>query len=379
MIYFLLICTIVTASYIILISRYAFVWNRSGLKEIESIEAQEMVTVVIVARNEQENIKNAIQSVCMQKYARDKMELIVVNDNSTDNTHNEIIDCIRLHSDYNIKTINLDITKNEFSKKVGINKAISMSDSEIIIITDADCNHPVNWLKSTINEYNDENVVFVSGPVKFKEKKGFVSKLIFLEFASLIGSGAASILIGKPMMCNGANMSFRKSAFIKVEGYNGNEDIATGDDVFLMLKMKKLCNNGVRFLKAKDAIVETNPPSSIKEFFYQRVRWASKVKHYKEKYVFFNGLIILSINVLIAGLFINSLINLNSLYLLLIVLTIKLIVDSIFMFNVLKFFNRSSIIYYLIIEELFYPIYIFIVAVLSFKRTFYWKGRIIKS
>jgi cellulose synthase/poly-beta-1,6-N-acetylglucosamine synthase-like glycosyltransferase len=103
-----------------------------------------------------------------------------------------------------------------------------------------------------------------------------------LEFSSLILVGAGLIGIGFPIICNAANLGFRKSAFKEVGGYSDNLEISSGDDEFLMQKIARHTNFKVKFCLNNNAISYTDPNESLSQFYHQRKRWASKGFLYKD-------------------------------------------------------------------------------------------------
>ena len=84
-------------------------------------------------------------------------------------------------------------------------------------------------------------------------------------------------------MCNGANIAYLKKVFGEVNGFAGIDHIASGDDMLLMHKIWHQHPDGVFYLKAKEAIVSTQPQKTWKTFFDQRIRWASKAGKYDDK------------------------------------------------------------------------------------------------
>ncbi|RZK63199.1 MAG: hypothetical protein EOO59_00405 [Hymenobacter sp.] len=105
--------------------------------------------------------------------------------------------------------------------------------------------------------------------------------LLGLEFAGLVGVGAACIARGRPTMCNGANLAFRRATFHGVGGYADNASLASGDDEFLLHKMHQHYPAGVHFLAEARAVVDTPAPPTLRALVRQRVRWASKWPHYR--------------------------------------------------------------------------------------------------
>ncbi|MEI7594664.1 MAG: glycosyltransferase [Bacteroidota bacterium] len=374
--FLILISGIIVAFYLALIIKYIFYWRtyKADYKSNSSILSG--VSVIVVARNEEITLTETIKSILNQTYPKDKFELIIVNDNSTDST--QVIISNYLKASYNIKSILLDESKNEYSKKCGIEKAIRNSSFDLILVTDADCTAGTEWINTIANCFSNTNTMFVSAPVVFKKTRSIFSKLLFVEFASLIGAGAASIIERKPMMCNGANMAFRKEIFYEVNGYEGNRENPSGDDVFLMMKIFKKYKNGIIFLKERNAIIKTQMPNTLKLFIEQRLRWASKVKNYNERHILFNGLIVFLINFLILITAVFSFVNTSAFYAFLAVYFIKSTVDYVFLLDVLKFFENRKLSKYIIFEELFYVFYVTIIFFLSFRGSYFWKGRKIK-
>src|SRR5690606_24407046 len=115
-----------------------------------------------------------------------------------------------------------------------------------------------------------------SGGVRIRQDGNLFSALQAMEFASLIGSGAATLALGIPVMCNGANLAFRKEAFQQAGGYGDNNHVPTGDDVFLLRRIFSHDPRSVRFNAFPESVTETEPASTLSEFVRQRIRWASK-------------------------------------------------------------------------------------------------------
>ncbi len=128
-----------------------------------------------------------------------------------------------------------------------------------------------------------KNTAFVSGPVEFMSNGSFFYEIQKLEFSSLIFVGAGLIGIKSPIICNAANLGFRKSVFFEVGGYNDNLLLSSGDDEFLMQKIARQTNYDIKFCLNKNAIAYTLPNENLSQFYQQRKRWASKGFHYVDK------------------------------------------------------------------------------------------------
>ena len=193
-------------------------------------------------------------------------------------------------------------------------------------------------------------------------------------------------------MCNGANLAYTKKAFNDVNGFKDIDAIASGDDMLLMHKIYKLNSNAVLFLKSKKVIVQTLPVHTIKEFFNQRIRWASKADKYDDKRIFAVLLVVYLFNVLlfvlpVVAIFNNTIFNFNfypvtfifSLFELWLFLIItKTIVEIFFLFPVAKFFNKQKLLWLFPLLQPFHIVYTVIAGWLGKFGSYKWKGRNVK-
>ena len=376
MILFLFFSFSILLLYISIILSYIYGWYHLSVYSDELIK-EELVTVVIVARNEGNNIEKCLNSIYNQVYKRSNIQLIVVDDNSVDDTKEKINKFILQHSDMNVQLISLDINKGEFSKKVGITKAITFAKGEIIICTDADCLHHSNWIKTILKLFEKTQSVFITGPVFYKGNNSFIEDILNVELASLMGITGGSIYGGFPMMSNGANMAFKKSVFESIGGYHDNLKILSGDDQFLMLKIREKYPKGICFVKSRQAIVSTNMPYNSIAFINQRVRWASKTNSIDNWYVKLIGLLFVAANIFQLIFIFIVLFNYTYIYLLMFFFCGKLIVDFMLVFPVLRLIEKKFQFLNILIVEIIYPFYILIITVRSIFGGYSWKGRYI--
>jgi cellulose synthase/poly-beta-1,6-N-acetylglucosamine synthase-like glycosyltransferase len=131
----------------------------------------------------------------------------------------------------------------------------------------------------------EEGVVFVAGPVAERDSNTFFAKMEQLEFLGLITTAAGLIGSGRPIICNGANLAYRKDAFATIDGFSAQS--SSNDDESLMNKMVHRKIGRVVFAPEADAVVTTNSSNTIKTFFRQRIRWANKRGHYEDKSILF--------------------------------------------------------------------------------------------
>ncbi len=241
-------------------------------RDAERTKTTETLSVIVPFRNEEQNISQLLVDLFSQQYPIEKFEILLVNDHSEDMSMLKAEEAIKASSFSKC----IFIHPAASGKKAAITEGVRQATWNIIVTVDADCRVPTDWLKSINAMFGDENVKMVFGPVKIEPDNSIFSKMQSIEFSSLIGSGAATMAYGVPTMCNGANLAFRKETFNEVGGYEGNEQIASGDDEFLMRKIANKFPNGIKFNNDKQGIVSTNPQSSLPEFMAQRIRWAGK-------------------------------------------------------------------------------------------------------
>lgn len=339
------------------------------------------ISVIIPVRNEAGNIISLLKDLEKQQYPKDKFEVIVADDDSTDNTIALLQQFQKLTS-LQLLINSLPPKENNTSpKKRAIQSSIQLANGELIVTTDGDCRVNERWLMTIADFQATTGAFLISSPVTFtNETPTWIQRLWIniqtIEFSSLIGTGACAMLAKKPNMCNGANLAYLKTVFEEVGGFAGNENLASGDDEFLMHKIAGLYPDKVRFLKNCSAIVETQAHTSIKSFYYQRKRWASKWKHYSSYTTTALAVFIFLANfaVILAPL-LYFFYEMNKVQLCLILL-LKLSAELLFLSLVLSFLNKKRLIWLIPLVQLIYPCYVtFFGFIAQGKNEYIWKGR----
>jgi cellulose synthase/poly-beta-1,6-N-acetylglucosamine synthase-like glycosyltransferase len=333
-------------------------------------------SVIIPARNEENNIGSCLQALIKQQYPYQLFEVIIIDDFSEDKTV-EIIEVFQ-HQYPNIRLLKMaDILNNHpvnAYKKKAIELAVHQAKGNWILTSDADCLFGQHWLAAFDAYIQKEKPVFVAAPVVFSYTHTILSIFQYLDFLSLQGITAAAVSAGFHSMCNGANLAYKKEVFIEVGGFSGIDHIASGDDMLLMNKIKKQYPENVGFLFTKAAIVTTAPMPDWKSFFNQRIRWASKADQYQDKSIFAVLLLVYLFNFSLAVLPIMACFKpLLWLYWLGFIL-LKTIVELSFTIPVGKFFGKPFIGLFLLFQPL-HIIYTVIAGWLGKFGTYQWKGR----
>lgn len=329
------------------------------------------ISVVVAVRNEASNIGNLLNCMKTQSYAKSNFEIIIVDDHSEDDTV-QLINNFKLDNrELNIIIKSLSETS---SKKSAISTGVLASRGELIVTTDADCSMSASWLETMGNFYDRERTEMIIAPVSLNAQDVFIEKFQQMDYMAMQVSGMASMRLGQPLLCSGANLAFNKKAFMEVSGYEGNEKVASGDDVFLMFKINNKYPSGIQILASPKVIVTSPAITSLKKFIQQRNRWGSKLKHYKSGYVFFIAAIIASVNLILLFSFLASIIF-NEYWMVFIVsLLFKSGVDYLFLNKSARFFSIKISLKNFILAECFYPVYFLLIG-LAFFGSNEWKGR----
>ncbi len=357
---------------------HALVSNGSNLED-EISRDDILITVVIPVRNEAENIMQLLLDLNNQVLAPELFEVIIIDDGSEDGTRMLIENTIAtLTYRISVHTVDLEPGYTGSHKKLAITQAVQRAQGKYILTTDGDCRVQPGWLATLASFVEINEPACISGPVSFIGGGNLLQRFQEIEFAALIGTGAGSLHLGFPNMCNGANLAFKKDAFAAVGGYAGNEHIHSGDDEFLMHKIYALYRGSVFFLKDFAYCVHTQAKSTLKDLFYQRRRWAGKWKMYTDKKIIGFALFIFIYNVLAMATMAMVLAGHYPLWIFIGQIMLKFAAEFLFLKSVMEFLKKPLPIIHFLITQLVYPFYIFIIGIAANFGYYEWKGRRIK-
>lgn len=371
-------------SYAFLLMLYKRGWNRQTInKEQQGTASYKSITIIIPARNEEDNIATCIRSILNNDYPKELLEIIVIDDFSEDKTATIATDLLQ-NSNGGVLQLKNYLSKDErlnSYKKKALEIAIGQAKGEWIITTDADCTVPVNWLKQMMQPMQDDRVKFIAAPVSFTPALPHANGLYYfqsLDFMTMQGITAASVAMNLGNMCNGANLAFHKKVFDEVGGYQGIDHIASGDDMLLMHKIQLHYPSGIFYLKSTEAIVHTPAQPDWNSFLNQRIRWSSKADKYDDKkltvilaFVYFFNLSFIPL--LIAGFF-------HYFYWIwmLGMLFAKVFVELLFLVPVARFYGKMKELWYFPLFQPMHIGYIIMAGFLGKFGTYQWKGRTVK-
>ena len=372
---------ILTIMYAVILLAYRFWFGKMRVFQFNQIEAlgpensATQFTVIIPARNEASNIKACVDSILNQDYPADAFEIIVIDDFSEDDTAFIVHALSQQYPQVRLLKLADHCKEGETLayKKKAIEIAVAEAKGDWILTTDADCIVPTRWLL-LYNAYIQANQpCFVAAPVMFIKTAGVLNQFQVLDFLALQGITAAAVGAGKHSMSNGANLGFEKTAFIAVGGYQGVDHIASGDDMFLMHKMKQTLHKPVGYLFHPDAIVLTAAMDTWKGFIMQRIRWASKARYYDDRSI----TMVLTL-VYFFNLSFVCLVFMGSWSTLLIALAFKTFFELFFLDSVAKFFKMQPELKYFVLYQPIHIVYNIAAGLFGQLKTYSWKGRKVK-
>ena len=259
--------------YVMVFSRLAY--TREHLYEPDT-EDYPPVSIVICARNEAENLQKNLKVVLIQNYP--KFEVIIVNDQSTDNTLEVVTDYFQRNENiriFNIKQGDKPLAGKKFALKTGVENA----KYDTIVVTDADCK-PVSahWLEHLIGGYLSDTD-FVLGYSPFYKAPSLINKVARYENVMTAMQYFSFAKIGMPYMGVGRNMTFRKSAFLQWDNYAKSKHVHSGDDDLLVNALAKGSNTEICL--HKDSLVYSEAKNTWSEWINQKRRHSGSGKFYK--------------------------------------------------------------------------------------------------
>jgi cellulose synthase/poly-beta-1,6-N-acetylglucosamine synthase-like glycosyltransferase len=229
------------------------------------------VSVVVAARNEETNILTCLDSLNKLIYPENKIEIIIVDDASTDNTNELAVEYIKDKTFFRLVTLNEDKNQKLKGKTRAMAEGIKYSTGEIILTTDADCIVKPLWAK-TIASYYQKNVGLVNGITSQSVIDSF-SGMQAIDFIYLLFISAGTINLGKPVSCIGNNMSFRKKAYEETGGFE-NLPFSVTEDFLLLNSINQLKKYELIYPINIDSLIISKPASTLRELFNQKKRWA---------------------------------------------------------------------------------------------------------
>jgi cellulose synthase/poly-beta-1,6-N-acetylglucosamine synthase-like glycosyltransferase len=367
---FLIFSAFLVSAYFVLIGSFSIGWKKLKIVQIRE-KPFTFISVIIPMRNEKQNIEKLLEALKEIDYPLHLREFIFIDDHSEDNT----LGILKKLNDTPGLVIHA-LPNEKAGKKAAITYGIEQANGKLITTLDADCLPGKYWLQTISSIYESTGSKMIAGPVAIRDPKGWLASFQALELLSLVSSGAATISIGKPIMCNGANLTYEKVAFNDVKGFEGNEHIPGGDDIFLMEKFKThMPKRSIAFNKHPANIVYAPPVGNLKEFMNQRLRWVSKSPAYRDPFLILSSIIVLLLNLNLFVAFTLAFFSQDVLFIFLGLFFLKCLIDFPLLWKISVFAGQERLLWCYIPFQFIYYIFISVSGILGLIIPYSWKGR----
>ncbi len=304
---------------------------------LKSVPPATPVTIIIPARNEESIIEKCLESISKQHFPKELLQVIVVNDHSSDNTQQVVLEFLNKNFQ---SPILLDL-QNEEGKKSAIEQAIQKATGTIVITRDADTiTDDPNWLSDIVQDFEKTNCDLLISPVFLSVNGSFLQTFQQYENIAITSLGLSMAKKNLPFVCSGANLAYKKDAFLTGQPYKNNKHIASGDDMFLLASFYKT-GRKISANTSTSSIAQTPAENSLEKMLWQRLRWASKTTSVNTAPVFSIGLLVLLINVLYIPILCLGLFNTSYLWFGLLTFILKFIIDFLLLFLSARMFKQK--------------------------------------
>jgi len=323
------------------------------------------VSVVVAAKDEEKNLPSCIGSLIKIDYPNELIEIIIVNDQSTDATATVIENATKKFK--NIIRVDAKESPTLRGKVNALSQGIDAAKGEYVFLTDADCIVHPTWVRETLKYFGDKTGL-VGGVTLIANANKTVHGIQAVDWDFLLSIGAGAATLEKPVACLGNNLVFRKKAYEEVGGYRKIKFSVTEDFALF----KAIASSGrwaYSFPMDRLTLVETLPVNSVMEVFSQRKRWATGGKE--------TGLF--GFLTLAPGFFFHWLIILSLLFSIqdfVPFFLLKILSDAIFVFPTLRLYGKIAHLKFMVYFEIYYLMYVAILPFsVYFGKAIMWKGR----
>lgn len=346
-------------------------------KKQKQSDFEPFISFIVAFRNEEKILPALLQSIAEQNYSASKMEIILVDDSSSDKSLKIVQSFQEKHPDLPIKLLELNTEKpNTFGKKEALLLAYSKAFGEYILLSDADCSFGKNNFKNRVQAFKNPKVKMVSAAVLINKNKTLFASAQALENLSLMATTAATTAANLPILSNGANLAFERQSYLELPKNALVKEENSGDDLFLLHSFKKYFGaNSIAFEFDTDSVVYTQAQPNFKAFFNQRIRWVSKSKSYKDAWIIMVSLLVLLVNLDILYAALASVFNPSYLFILSVLFGLKFTVDLLILSSAAMWFGQKKLLWAYPLVQIFYPLFVVLSSLFTSFLSYEWKGR----
>ena len=332
---------------------------------ISSSRELPIVSVVIAARNEEKHLPDILRDLVKQEYPIEKLEVIIVNDRSSDSTKEILEEASKSY--LFIKAINIE-NKSKFMtpKKNALQLGIEKARGEIIVLTDADCRLNKLWVSSMAYGVLAQDSILIGFSKISSDTNTWFEHYQKIDFLSIIVANAGAAGWNRFWSGTGQNLAFYKDDFFLINGFDPVKDELSGDDMYLVQSISKIKNAYLHI--DPNSFVTTNSMPGIIDFINQRIRWSSNAKKslqsIPEFFLFLLVIFLYNTHILLSILFGGSWVFM---------FLLKLFLEGLILFLGGRLFNTSINMRGFLIWSMVQPFYIPVIGILGIRGKFSWK------
>jgi len=328
------------------------------------------VTVVIPARNEERNIHRCLSSISALDYPRDRLQVIVIDDHSTDGTAAAAGSFAGRLPGFSLVLMD-DIAGAGEGKRAALIQGFRRAEGDIIVQTDADCIVPAGWIRALVRRFDGKTGIAGGMTVmrNFDKRNTCFTRIQSLDWLYLLSVGAGAAGLGIPLSCIGNNLAVRRSAYDAAGGYEDIPFSVTED--FALFQAVVRAGWGCGFSLEEDSLVHSSPQAGVRGFFLQRLRWASGgIRLAGAGVVLLAAAFLMHLGVLLGIILGAGAPALAAAF------AVSAAGDLVFLFAAAKRINRLRMLVFFPLYELFYYCYTTVIGiVLPFVSSISWKAR----
>ena len=344
-------------------------WCKKSRSEAATENFQPTISIIVALRNESQAVSTLVASLNALRYPQHLIEILLVDDHSTDDSVAKLRELTHNNIMYNIEQCPPEVA----GKKQALAWAVAQTGNEYILFTDADCKLPPTWISAYAEQIAQHTSAhFFFGLVNHAAEKNFLQQWFSLDFLSLVAMQGGLANVHKAFSCNAANMCISRQFALR--WYETNSDYSSGDDVFLLHKAKRIDKEAVVFVQSPQAMVITEAPETIKQFVKQRIRWASKTGGYRDWWSLAVAAIVYVTSFCVLASAVLSVVT-GQLSIFLLSFGVKTAVDVLFFECTLPTFQKQKLLPHVIVFQAFYVLYIVLIPIFALCFPKSWKGR----
>ena len=363
MIFIPALLALLVLTYLLILQRLLYGLNKIG--RYKKNREKNSVSIIVAAKNEEQTIKNCVESLLAQDYPKSILEIVIIDDHSTDKTYEilkscegqypelKIISLKNQNTSTNIINSQLNKKPHQSSKKSALEFGIKKAAGKLLLFTDADCEPPNTWVKEMAACFdNDVGVVAGFSPL-IDKTNSLPGKLFELDSLVAATTAAAGLSLNKPITCTGRNFAYRKKVFMQVNGFTDILQSVSGDDDLFLHLVKQKTNWKIKYNTSGRSIVPSYQTKTLNQFFLQKRRHISAAKYYPTGLKIIYSLMHLT-NFSIYFFLITAIFSNKFLLTAIALFLIKVIIDYFFVSHGATTFNKKNLIKYFPLWELFH-------------------------